>query len=259
MKKIRLDLLLVERGLVENRSQAQSLIMAGRVRLKGQLANKPGIMVTPEAEITLDSNSRYVSRGGKKLATALKSFKVDVNDLVCADVGASTGGFCDCLLQHGAAKVYAIDVGKGILHWKLRNDARVVVMEKTNARYLQSLPEPVNLVTVDASFISLKILLPVIKKWCSLSGEGIIALIKPQFEAGRLDVTRGRGVIRDPVIHQQVLMDILTFSQDKGLYPQGLIRSSILGPKGNVEFLAWFTLNESGERPEWLMEKLFQS
>jgi len=259
MKKIRLDLLLVERGLVENRSQAQSLIMAGRVRLKGQLANKPGIMVTPEAEITLDSNSRYVSRGGKKLATALKSFKVDVNDLVCADVGASTGGFCDCLLQHGAAKVYAIDVGKGILHWKLRNDARVVVMEKTNARYLQSLPELVNLVTVDASFISLKILLPVIKKWCSLSGEGIIALIKPQFEAGRLDVTRGRGVIRDPVIHQQVLMDILTFSQKEELYPQGLIRSPILGPKGNVEFLVWFTLNEPGERPEWLMEKLFQS
>jgi len=259
MKKIRLDLLLVERGLVENRSQAQRLIMAGQVRLEGQLASKPGIMVAPEAEIALTSNPRFVSRGGEKLDTALKSFKVDVNDLVCADVGASTGGFCDCLLQHGAAKVYAIDVGKGILHWKLRNDARVVVMEKTNARYVQSLHEPVGLATVDASFISLKILLPVIKKWCSSSGEGIIALIKPQFEAGRLDVTRGRGVIRDTVIHRQVLMEVLTFGQKEGLNPRGLIRSPILGPKGNVEFLAWFTLIEPGEQPEWLVEKLFQS
>jgi len=163
-------------------------------------------------------------------------------------VGASTGGFTDCLLQHGAAKVYAIDVGKGILHWKLRNDKHVVVMEETNARFVESLPEQVSLVTVDASFISLKILLPVIKKWITPSlshgEENIIALIKPQFEAGKKDVSRGDGVIRDPEIHRQVLLDVLGFAQREGFGIRGLIKSPMLGPKGNTEFLVWLVQQE---------------
>ena len=201
---------------------------------------------------------RFVSRGGEKLEAAFEAFKLDVNVFVCADVGASTGGFTDCLLQRGAAKVYAIDVGKGILHWKLRNDPRLIVMEETNARYVESLPEPVSLVTMDASFISLKILLPVVGKWFrpnppvspSLQGKGgegglgqIIALIKPQFEAGRKDVSRGDGVIRDPEIHRQVLLDVLTFARVEGFGIRGLIRSPLLGPKGNAEFLAWLTVS----------------
>ena len=177
--------------------------------------------------------------------------------LICADVGASTGGFTDCLLQRGAAKVYAIDVGKGILHWKLRNDPRVVVMEETNARFVESLPEPVSLVTVDASFISLKILLPVVKKWFlplfprrtrarRRQREGsVIALIKPQFEAGKKDVSRGDGVIRDPEIHRQVLLDVLGFAQKEGFQIRGLIKSPLLGPKGNAEFLVWLGEEET--------------
>ena len=165
MTKVRLDVLLVERGLAESRAKAQALIMAGQVRVAGQTALKPATAVPADSALTVDTGPRFVSRGGEKLAGALEAFTIDVNGLVCVDVGASTGGFTDCLLQHGAAKVYAIDVGKGILHWKLRNDPRVVVMEETNARYVESLPEPVSLATVDASFISLKILRPVVKQW----------------------------------------------------------------------------------------------
>ena len=165
MPKVRLDVLLVERGLAESRARAQALIMAGQVRVADQVALKPATAVDAKAPLTVDPGPRFVSRGGEKLDAALEAFGIDVNGLVCADVGASTGGFTDCLLQRGAAKVYAIDVGKGILHWKLRNDKRVVVMEGTNARHVESLPEPVSLVTVDASFISLKLLLPVVRKW----------------------------------------------------------------------------------------------
>jgi len=252
MPKVRLDMLLVERGLAESRAKAQALIMAGQVRVADQVALKPATAVDASATLTVDSGPRFVSRGGEKLDAALEAFAIDVNGLVCADVGASTGGFTDCLLQHGAAKVYAIDVGKGILHWKLRNDKRVVVMEETNARFVESLPQPVGLVTVDASFISLKILLPVVKKWISPSppsplpagegrrGEGeIIALIKPQFEAGKKDVARGDGVIRDPEIHRQVLLDVLGFAQKEEFGIRGLIKSPLLGPKGNAEFLVW--------------------
>ncbi len=254
MTKVRLDVLLVERGLAESRAKAQALIMAGQVRVAGQTALKPATPVDASATLTVDSGPRFVSRGGEKLDAALDAFAFDVRGLVCADVGASTGGFTDCLLQRGAAKVYAMDVGKGILHWKLRNDPRVVVMEETNARHVQSLPEPVSLVTVDASFISLKILLPVVKRWIlpsSLRGappnfgemggdwRGVIALIKPQFEAGRKDVSRGDGVIRSPQIHRQVLMDVLEFARREGLEVCGLIKSPLLGPKGNAEFLVW--------------------
>jgi 23S rRNA (cytidine1920-2'-O)/16S rRNA (cytidine1409-2'-O)-methyltransferase len=257
MAKIRLDVLLVERGLAESRAKAQALIMAGQVRVADQVALKPATAVQADSILTIDSGPRFVSRGGEKLEAALSAFGVDVTGSVCADVGASTGGFTDCLLQHGAAKVYAIDVGKGILHWKLRNDPRVVVMEETNARFVTSLPEPVALVTVDASFISLKILLPVVKDWLfplsSFLNEGkrkeersdVIALIKPQFEAGRKDVSRGDGVIRDPEIHKQVLLDVLGFAQTAGFQIRGLIKSPLLGPKGNAEFLVWLGEKET--------------
>ena len=165
MPKIRLDVLLVERGLAESRAKAQAMIMAGQVRVADQVTLKPATAVSPDSVLTVDSGPRFVSRGGEKLEAALEAFRIDVNGFTCADVGASTGGFTDCLLRHGAARVYAIDVGKGILHWKLRNDPRVVVMEDTNARFVESLPESISLATMDASFISLKILLPVIKKW----------------------------------------------------------------------------------------------
>ena len=256
MTKVRLDVLLVERGLAESRAKAQALIMAGQVRVAGQTALKPATAIPADSVLTVDTGPRFVSRGGEKLEGALDAFPIDVSGRVCADVGASTGGFTDCLLQRGAAKVYAIDVGKGILHWKLRNDPRVIVIEETNARYVESLPEPVSLVTVDASFISLKILLPVVKKWITplapsghsphpaLAGwgeteRGIIALIKPQFDAGKKDVSRGDGVIRDPELHRQVLTDVLTFAQKEGFGIHGLVKSPLLGPKGNAEFLVW--------------------
>jgi 23S rRNA (cytidine1920-2'-O)/16S rRNA (cytidine1409-2'-O)-methyltransferase len=269
MAKVRLDILLVERGLAESRAKAQALIMAGQVRVADQVTLKPATAVPSDAALTVDSGPRFVSRGGEKLDAALDAFAVDAVGRVCADVGASTGGFIDCLLQRGAARVYAIDVGKGILHWKLRNDPRVVVMEQTNARFVESLPEPVSLVTVDASFISLKLLLPVVKKWIPSSppppppeerlGEGdIIALIKPQFEAGKKDVARGDGVIRDPEVHRQVLLDILHFAQKDGFQVRGLIKSPLLGPKGNAEFLVWLG-EENGDEIDKLVERVLES
>ena len=208
----------------------------------------------------MDKGPRFVSRGGDKLEAALMAFPVEVFGRICVDVGASTGGFTDCLLQHGAAKIYTIDVGKGILHWKLRSDPRVIVMEETNARYVETLPEPVSLVTVDASFISLKILLPVVKGWLpsppaappvgegSRGEGGVIALIKPQFEAGRKESAKHKGVIRDPAVHEVILMDVLTFAQGQGFVVQGLLRSPVVGPKGNIEFLAWLGVGDVEER-----------
>ncbi len=245
-KKPRLDALLVTRGLVESRTQAQRLIMAGQVRVNDQVALKPGQRVSPDARLEVAQPPRFVSRGGEKLAAALEAFPIAVAGKVCADVGASTGGFTDCLLQHGAARVYALDVGKGQLHWKLRNDPRVVVMEGVNARYVERLPEPVALVTIDASFISLRVLLPVVRGWFpeAAHAEGgacgdVVALIKPQFEAGRQEAARGRGVIRDPEVHRRVLHTVLTFAQAQGYGVRGVVRSPVRGPKGNVEFLAW--------------------
>jgi 23S rRNA (cytidine1920-2'-O)/16S rRNA (cytidine1409-2'-O)-methyltransferase len=238
MAKTRLDLLLVERGLAETRSKAQAIIMAGQVRVNGQMVDRAGATFAPEVKVEVESGPRFVSRGGEKLLAALEAFPVDPSGLTCADVGASTGGFSDCLLQHGAAKIYTIDVGKGILHWKLRTDPRIIVMEGTNARYVESLPEQVHLVVCDASFISLKTLLPVFSGWLTADAN-VITLIKPQFEAGRVDVARGRGVVRDPEIHRKVLVDILAFVQTQGFSPRGLIRSPLKGPEGNIEFLAW--------------------
>jgi 23S rRNA (cytidine1920-2'-O)/16S rRNA (cytidine1409-2'-O)-methyltransferase len=237
------------------------LIMAGQVRVDGQVELKASAAISADARLYLEKGPRYVSRGGEKLEAALEAFPINVTGCVCADVGSSTGGFTDCLLQHGVSKVYAIDVGKGLLHWKLRTDPRLVVMEETNARHLGKLPEPVRLVTVDASFISLKILLPVVKGWFGPAatlkvamqkngGEGgtgqIIALIKPQFEAGRKETARNKGVIRDPEVHQAVLLEVLTFAQNEGFNIRGLMRSPLLGPKGNVEFLAWLGFNQNG-------------
>lgn len=242
MKKQRLDLLLVERGLAESRSQAQRLVMAGQVRVAGQVVLKPAANVDPQAELSLESGPRFVSRGGEKLEAALDAFDISVKDKVCADAGASTGGFTDCLLQAGARRVYAIDVGKGILDWRLRQDPRVVVMEETNARYLERLPEPVEFVTVDVSFISLKVMLPVIKGWFGLEGGQAVALIKPQFEAGRKLVARGKGVVRDPEVHEEVVRDVLESAVEAGFEVRGTIRSPLLGPKGNVEFLAYLAI-----------------
>jgi len=246
--KTRLDILLTERGLAESRSQAQRLVMAGQVRVAGQVADKPSDQVVENAEITVENGPRYVSRGGEKLEGALQAFGLQLLDgLVCADLGASTGGFTDCLLQHGAAKVYAVDVGYGVLHWKLRNDPRVVVMERINARNVTGFPEPVQFVTIDASFISLKILLPVVVSWWPQATGQIVALIKPQFEAGREEVARGDGVVRDPEVHRKVLNSVLDFARQLGFGVRGLVRSSLLGPKGNTEFLVWLQYPGNGE------------
>lgn len=237
MNKHRIDVLMVKRGLAESRNQAQRLIMAGEVRVDGEMIHKPSILVPEDTDIELKARPQFVSRGGLKLAAALESFSVVVKGKVCADVGASTGGFSDCLLQNGATKVYAIDVGYGVLHWKLRTDPRVVVMERVNARYLDVLPEPIDLVTIDASFISLNLILPAVNNWFKDSHGQVIALIKPQFEAGRKAAAVHAGVIKDQAVHREVLMATLAGAQNIGFYPQGLIPSPIKGPKGNVEFL----------------------
>jgi len=247
MKKMRLDLLLVERGLAESRSLAQRLVMAGQVRVNGERVLRSAANISPDAQLVVEKGPAYVSRGGEKLAAALQAFSLDVRGRTCADVGASTGGFTDCLLQHGASKVYAIDVGHGILDWKLRQDPRVVVMEGTNARLLDRLPEAVQVVTIDVSFISLTVILPVVKDWLLSQGDpsngSVIGLVKPQFEAGRKEVSRGKGVIRDPAVHRQVLSQVLSSAQEMGYAVRGLIRSPLTGPKGNLEFLVWLELN----------------
>lgn len=244
-KRERIDVLLVSRTLVKSRELAKRLVMAGEVTVNGQLVDKPGTRVPVEAEITLKAMPRFVSRGGDKLAGALEAFPVQVEGLVCADVGASTGGFTDCLLQNGASRVYAVDVGYGQLDYRLQRDERVVVMDRTNARHIVRLDEPVSLVTIDASFISLRILLPVIRGWLAQQAT-VIPLIKPQFEAGKSDVGKG-GVVRDPAVHQRVLAEVLSAAQAEGFAVRGLTRSPLKGPSGNVEFLAWFTVGGMAE------------
>jgi 23S rRNA (cytidine1920-2'-O)/16S rRNA (cytidine1409-2'-O)-methyltransferase len=239
MEKVRLDVVMTEKGLAESRSLAQKLVMAGEVRVDGQVASKPSDKVPVNAVITVDKPPRFVSRGGEKLSAALLAFGLtDLTGKVCADVGASTGGFTDCLLQAGAARVYSIDVGYGDFHWKLRNDPRVVLMERTNARHLITLPEQIEFAAVDASFISLKVLLPVIKAWFGQGSGTVIPLIKPQFEAGRAEVSRGDGVIRDESLHRHVVTEVLQFAENEGFGVEGLIYSPLTGPKGNREFLA---------------------
>ena len=241
--KERLDRLLVQRGLVDSRELAKRLILAGKVLVNGQLGGKPGQQVPADVDLVVKEPPPYVGRGGLKLEAALDAFPVEVTGVVAADVGACTGGFTDCLLQRGASRVYAIDVGYGQLDWGLRQDPRVVVMERTNARYLEALDELVDLVVADVSFISLKLILPAALLWLRPGGQ-MITLIKPQFEAGRRQVGKG-GVVRDPAVHREVLEGVLGWAAAAGLGPQGLIRSPITGPAGNVEFLAWFRPGEA--------------
>jgi len=238
-EKQRLDILMHERGLAPTREKARAMIMAGEVLVNGQAVDKPGTKIAPEADIAVKSKPRFVSRGGEKLAGALVDFQMDVTGRICADVGASTGGFTDCLLQHGAARVYSIDVGYGQIDYTLRQDVRVVVIERTNARYLEKLDESVNLVVIDASFISLRLLLPAVKGWLTPQAD-LVALIKPQFEAGKQDVGKG-GVVRDSKIHRRVLQDILGFAREQGFAIRGLTISPLKGPAGNTEFLLWLS------------------
>ncbi|MCG3209621.1 MAG: 16S/23S rRNA (cytidine-2'-O)-methyltransferase TlyA [Anaerolineae bacterium] len=237
MSKVRLDLLLTQLGLVNSRSKAQSLIMAGRVQVDGQVVTKAGHPTAADAKVCVEEELPYVSRGGIKLAAALDAFGWEPVGAVCADVGASTGGFTDVLLQRGAAHVYAIDVGYGQLAWKLRQDKRVTVMERTNARYLESLPHPIDLVTIDASFISLKLILPAVKKWLAAPAR-VIALIKPQFEAGKSQVGKG-GVVRNSKTHREVLEKMIAMAGQQEFDVLGLTASPITGPAGNHEFLLY--------------------
>jgi 23S rRNA (cytidine1920-2'-O)/16S rRNA (cytidine1409-2'-O)-methyltransferase len=236
-EKIRLDQLLVRRGLAESGSQAQALVMAWQVRVDGEFVVKPGTRVQVDAAVAVERGLPYVSRGGQKLEAALTCFDLDVTRAICADVGASTGGFTDCLLQRGAARVYAIDVGYGQLAWSLRKDPRVVNMERTNARTLTTLPETVDLVTIDASFISLKLILPSVVQWLKEKA-AVIPLVKPQFEAGKAQVGKG-GVVRDAAVHRQVLRSVIDVAATVGLYCLGVVRSPLVGPAGNVEFLLY--------------------
>ena len=238
----RLDLALVERGLCESREKAKRAILAGQVRVNENLARKPSDPVRRDDQISLAAPERFVSRGGLKLEHALTHFRLDVSRVTAIDLGASTGGFTDCLLQHGATKVYAVDVGQGQLAWKLRHDPRVVVMEKTNARQLTParFPPPfvpADLVVIDCSFISLRKILPPAVALLRPCGN-IIALIKPQFEAGKAEADRGAGVIRDPEIHQRVVRELNEFvTAQPGLRWLDVTESPVLGPAGNKEFL----------------------
>jgi 23S rRNA (cytidine1920-2'-O)/16S rRNA (cytidine1409-2'-O)-methyltransferase len=226
---------LVERGLAESRERAQALILAGAVTVDGQTARRAAAPVGPQARVELAARLPYVSRGGLKLERALTAFGLDVRGLTLADVGASTGGFTDCLLQRGAARVYAIDVGRGQLDWRLRQDPRVVVMERTHARGLERLPEPVDAAVADLSFISLRQVLPSVFGWLRPGG-WVVALVKPQFEAGRAQVGRG-GVVRDPAVHAQVLREVAASVAEQGRRVVAVASSPITGPAGNREFL----------------------
>jgi 23S rRNA (cytidine1920-2'-O)/16S rRNA (cytidine1409-2'-O)-methyltransferase len=220
------------------------MIMAGEVTVNGQVIFKPGSRVSIEDQLELKAKPRFVSRGGDKLAAALEEFAIDPSGWICADVGASTGGFTDCLLQHGAAKVYAIDVGYGQLFWSLRRDLRVVAMERINARYLEALPEPIDFASIDVSFISTQHIMPAVAKWLRDWGQ-LVILVKPQFEAGRRDVGKG-GVVRDAVIHRLVLASAMEYANRAQFGVLGLIPSPLRGPSGNVEFLLWLKQGHDG-------------
>ena len=249
--KTRLDVLLTERGLAESRQKAQAVIMAGHVFVAGQRVDKPGTAVLSDAPIEVRGHTLpYVSRGGLKLEKAMKTFPITLTDKICADIGASTGGFTDCMLQNGARKVYSVDVGYGQLDWKLRSDPRVVCMERTNARYLtpEQIPDPLDFASIDVSFISLKLILPAVHRVLKEGGH-VACLIKPQFEAGREKVGK-KGVVRDPDVHLEVLENFLTHAKDSGFTVLDITFSPIRGPEGNIEYLGYL---ESGD---WV-EKTF--
>jgi 23S rRNA (cytidine1920-2'-O)/16S rRNA (cytidine1409-2'-O)-methyltransferase len=240
-KKTRLDVALVQRQLVESREKAQRLIMAGQVKIKGNTASKSSQLVSDEDEVFVVEGEKFVSRGGLKLEAAIHHFQISCRDKICLDLGASTGGFTDCLLQRGAAKVYAVDVGENQLAWKIRSDLRVVVLDDVNARYLkpENLSEAVDLITADVSFISICKVLPAAFN-CSKDKAEFVVLIKPQFEAGRAAVERG-GVVRDVAVHKQVVEKVQEFVISANMNWHGVIESPILGPAGNKEFLAYFS------------------
>jgi 23S rRNA (cytidine1920-2'-O)/16S rRNA (cytidine1409-2'-O)-methyltransferase len=266
---MRLDVLLVERGLAPSRERAQALILEGAVRVDGERHSKAGEAVPVDAPVdVVGSKLPFVSRGGLKLQQALETFDIDLHGKVCLDVGASTGGFTDCLLQAGAARVHAVDVGHGQLDWKLRNDPRVIVLERTNIRNLAELPETPDLATIDVSFISLAKVLPQVTtllgigpsappSTCQNPNAQIIALVKPQFEAGPKGAPK--GVVRDPAVHRRVLTDLLASARELGWRAHGLIPSPVLGPAGNREFLLWLTRHDPDAVTEELVERCIAS
>jgi 23S rRNA (cytidine1920-2'-O)/16S rRNA (cytidine1409-2'-O)-methyltransferase len=242
-RKMRLDLALVERGLAPSREKARALILAADVTVDGVTETRAGALVADDAAIAIAQPARFVSRGGEKLDHALTAFGIDVSSLVAADIGASTGGFTDCMLQRGATRVYAIDVGHGQLDVRLRDDPRVVVMERTNARDLASLPERPDIATIDASFISLTKVLPAVRR-IARPGADIVGLVKPQFEAERSEVKRG-GVVRDPLVHATVIGRVAWWCVNNGLRVRGVTTSPLLGPAGNREFFLHLRLDDT--------------
>ena len=249
MAKKRLDVLMVEKGLVESRQKAQAIIMAGQVYSGEKRLDKAGMTLDEDTALEVRGQTlRYVSRGGLKLEKAMKHFPIDLKGKIAADIGASTGGFTDCMLQNGAAKVYAVDVGYGQLAWSLRSDDRVVVLERTNARYLShnEIPDVLDFASIDVSFISLKLILPALRQLMSEDGE-VVALIKPQFEAGREKVGK-KGVVRDPAVHLEVLEHFLDHARDAGFAVLGLTYSPIRGPEGNIEYLGYLEKGPWQER-----------
>lgn len=249
VKKKRLDVLLVERGLQESRQRAQAAIMSGEVFVAGQRVDKPGTAVAEDAEVEVrGATLAYVSRGGLKLEKAMATFPIDLTGAVCADIGASTGGFTDCMLQNGAARVYAVDVGYGQLAWKLRSDPRVVCLERTNARYLTSeqIPEPLDFASIDVSFISLKLIFPALYGLLKENGH-VACLIKPQFEAGREKVGK-KGVVRDPKVHLEVLEHFLEHAKESNFTVLGITYSPIRGPEGNIEYLGYLEKSDGQDQ-----------
>ena len=240
--KERLDVLLTEKGLFDSREKAKAAIMAGIVSVDGQRIDKAGTKVDPEAEISVsDDACPYVSRGGLKLEKAIEVFDLDLSGAKAADIGASTGGFTDCMLKNGASRVWCIDVGYGQLDWKLRNDPRITNLEKTNIRYLEegSVDDDLDFISIDVSFISLKLVFPVAASLLSDEGS-LVCLVKPQFEAGREQVGK-KGIVRDPAVHKEVIEKVIAFGKESGLYAQGLDFSPVTGAKGNIEYLLFMT------------------
>jgi len=238
--KERLDNLMVLKGLSETAARAQALIMSGAVMVNGEKIDKPGTLVSSESAIELATRREFVGRGAYKLLGALTDFKINVADKICADVGSSTGGFTEVLLKNGAKKVYAIDVGYGELDWRLRKDSRVVVMERTNARTIEKLPEPIELVTIDVSFISLKVLMPVVHGWLAEAAD-VLAMVKPQFEASREEVGEG-GIVNDKEVHKRVVLEVINESVKHGFSFQAAAPSKLEGTQGNQEYFSWLSV-----------------
>jgi len=256
-EKERIDLLIVQKGLIETREKARAVIMAGQVYINTQKIDKPGTKVDKNSDIEIREGLKYVSRGGLKLEKAINTFNICLDNKVCIDIGASTGGFTDCMLQNGAKKVFAVDVGYGQLAWKLRQDKRVVTMEKTNIRYVKQsdIGEIADFASIDVSFISLTKVITVVKDLLSDCGQ-MICLIKPQFEAGREKVGK-KGVVRDPQIHSEVIENIIEFADTAGFFLKGLTFSPIKGPEGNIEYLAYFS--KEGKKVDSEIESIIQN